>query len=76
MTTCPNCGRPTAETYSQRHDDAYCSPLTSPGCWDWASAAAAPVHYLTDFATDQTACGTDGNASTNRSDVTCQDCLA
>lgn len=70
---CPNCGRPTAETYGQRHDDDYCSPMTSPNCW---RVSDGPVHYLTDFATDQIACGSDGHASSSRSDVTCPDCLA
>jgi hypothetical protein len=32
---CPNCGKPTARMndYSQRHDNDYCSPFTSPDCW-------------------------------------------
>jgi hypothetical protein len=27
--------------YAERHDGDYCSPFTSPGCWDWD--AAEPV---------------------------------
>ncbi len=32
---CPTCGKPTANMndYSERHDDSYCSPLTSSRCW-------------------------------------------
>lgn len=41
--TCPNCGKPTANMndYAERHDSDYCSPYTSPSCWDWD--AAEPV---------------------------------
>ena len=37
---CPTCGKPTANMndYSERHDSAYCSPFTSPSCWDWDNA--------------------------------------
>lgn len=41
--TCPNCFKPTADMrdYSQRHDPMYCSPITSPSCWDWEAAEEA-----------------------------------
>jgi hypothetical protein len=32
---CPTCGRPTATEYAERHDGRFCSPITSPDCWDW-----------------------------------------
>jgi len=37
---CPNCGKSTANMndYSERHDSEYCSPFTSPDCWDWGAA--------------------------------------
>lgn len=74
---CPNCGKPTATEYLERHDSAYCSPITSPACWDWEAALSGPVHYLVDFMTDRTACGSDeGSSSTGEGDVTCPDCLA
>lgn len=37
---CPHCGRPTATEYAERHDSSYCSPFTSPDCWDWKNASA------------------------------------
>jgi len=72
---CPNCSKPTATEYSERHDSAYCSPITSPDCWGTPSG---PVHYLLDFMTDGTACGSDEGAgsSTHEASVTCPDCLA
>ncbi len=42
---CPNCGRPTAVTYSERHDSDFCSPLTSPDCWDWANAEVSNTPF-------------------------------
>ncbi|WP_186814814.1 hypothetical protein [Cellulomonas terrae] len=36
--SCPNCGEPTATEYAERHDSAFCSPITSPDCWDWKNA--------------------------------------
>lgn len=36
--SCPNCGKPTATEYAERHDSAFCSPITSPDCWDWKNA--------------------------------------
>lgn len=38
--TCPNCGKPTANMTKpfERHDSDYCSPVTSPECWDWNNA--------------------------------------
>jgi hypothetical protein len=71
---CPNCGKPTATEYLERHDNAYCSPITSPDCWGTASG---PVHYLVDVMTDGTACGDEGaGSSTDEGSVTCPVCLA
>lgn len=77
---CPNCGRPTADddsptAYSDRHDPSFCSPITSPDCWEMPSG---PVHYLVDVRTERTACGSDDGAgwSTNEGDVTCRACVA
>jgi hypothetical protein len=72
---CPNCGKPTATEYLERHDSAYCSFITSPDCWEVASG---PVHYLVDLMTDRTACGSDegSGSSTHEGSVTCPDCLA
>jgi len=72
---CPNCGKPTATEYLERHDNAYCSPITSSECWE---IPEGPVHYLVDFATDATGCGSAQGAgsSTDEGSVTCPDCLA
>jgi hypothetical protein len=35
---CPTCGKPTATEYAERHDGDFCSPITSPDCWDWENA--------------------------------------
>ncbi len=72
---CPTCRKPIATEYLERHDSAYCSPITSPDCWEIASG---PVHYLVDLMTDGTACGSDEGAgsSTDEGSVTCPDCLA
>lgn len=72
---CPNCGRPTAVEYLERHDSAFCSAITSPDCWEMSSG---PVHCLVDVVTDETACGSDDGAgsSTDRASVTCEECLA
>jgi len=72
---CPNCGKPTATEYWERHDSTFCSPIKSPACW---GVPTGPVHYLVDIMTDGTACGTDegSGSSTDEGSVTCPECLA
>jgi hypothetical protein len=77
---CPNCGRPTAagNNYAERHDQAYCSPVTSPDCWEWPDPDTALIHYDVGYSGPRAACGKRrGDVWTsNEGDVNCPDCLA
>lgn len=76
---CPNCGRPTADekSYQERHDQRYCSPLTSPTCWNWPDPDTALIHYDVGFSGPRAACGKrKGDVWTsNKGEVSCLDCL-
>jgi hypothetical protein len=72
---CPNCGKPTATEYSERHDNAYCSPITSSECW------GAPEGAVTTSWTSRPMRLVAGpmngaGASTDEGSVTCPACLA